>query len=80
MLSVSTRFGSFDILFSPAAAPSYEEIKRDAVEVAPFGFALRVASIEDLVSMKKAAGREKDAAHLDVLLRLLDEVEDRPSN
>lgn len=68
VLTLSTRFGPFDILFAPAGAPPYEEMKGRAVEVAPFGLALRVANLDDLIGMKRAVGREKDAAHLTVLL------------
>lgn len=79
VVTLMTRFGPFDVLFAPSGSPAYAELKANAVEVAPFGLLVRVASIEDLVSMKKAAGREKDAAHLEVLLRLLEELEDRRS-
>ena len=79
VLTLSTRFGAFDILFAPDGAPPYEEIKTNAVEVAPFGLALRVARVEDLIAMKKAAGRPKDLVHLEVLLSLLEELEDRRS-
>lgn len=77
VLTLSTRYGPFDLLFEPAGAPGYDEMKRNAVEVAPFGLALRVASVEDLVSMKRAAGREKDAIHLQVLLDFLEERDQR---
>ncbi|MDQ3964166.1 MAG: hypothetical protein M3277_09705 [Actinomycetota bacterium] len=71
VVTMMTRFGPFDLLFAPAGSPSYEELKERAIEVAPFYLAVRVASIEDLISMKRAAGREKDAAHLTVLLEHL---------
>lgn len=70
-MTLTTRFGPFDVLFAPSGAPPYEELRRRAAEVAPFRLAFRVASIEDLIAMKRAAGREKDAAHLAVLLEFL---------
>lgn len=73
VLTLSTRFGPFDLLFAPAGAPGYDEMKQNAVEVAPFGLALRVARAEDLVAMKRAAGREKDLAHLSVLIDFIAE-------
>lgn len=68
VVTLTTRFGPFDLLFAPSGAPPYEELKQRAAEVAPFHLALRVASIEDLIAMKRAAGREKDATHLTALL------------
>ncbi len=66
-----TRHGPFDLLFAPAGSPAYRELKQRAVEVAPFRMPFKVASIEDLIAMKRATGREKDAAHLTVLLEFL---------
>ena len=68
VVTLTTRFGPFDVLFAPSGAPPYKDLRRRAAEVAPFRLAFRVASIEDLIAMKRAAGREKDAAHLTVLL------------
>lgn len=70
-LTLLTRHGPFDVLFAPDGAPDYEEMRNRAVEVRPFRLAFRVASLEDLIAMKRAAGREKDAAHLTVLLEHL---------
>ena len=39
--------------------------------VTRFGVAIRVADVEDIVQMKRAAGREKDAAHLTTLIDFL---------
>ena len=63
-----TRHGPFNLLFAPAGSSSYAELKGRSVEVDPFRMPFRVASIEDLISMKRATGREKDAAHLTILL------------
>lgn len=66
-----TRYGPFDLLFAPTGSPAYQELKQRAVEVVPFRMPFKVANIEDLIAMKRAAGREKDAAHLTVLLEFL---------
>lgn len=71
VVTLTTRFGPFDLLFAPSGAPPYEELKQRAAEVAPFHLAFRVASIEDLIAMKRAAGREKDASHLTALFEFL---------
>ncbi len=36
------------------------------------GLTFRVAAIEDVIAMKRAAGRPKDAAHVAVLLDFLE--------
>jgi len=71
VVTMLTRYGPFDLLFAPAGSPTYVELKQHAVEVVPFCMPFKVARIEDLISMKRAAGREKDAAHLTVLLEFL---------
>ena len=75
VVTLMTRFGPFDVLFAPSGSPAYPELRANAVEVAPFGLLVRVASIEDLITMKRAAGREKDALHLEVLLDFLEETD-----
>ncbi|MCA1703572.1 MAG: nucleotidyltransferase [Actinobacteria bacterium] len=68
VVTLLTDAGPFDVLFAPPGAPVYEELKARSVEVREYGLVVRVAAIEDLIAMKRAAGREKDAAHLTVLL------------
>lgn len=67
-LTFVTRFGPFDILFEPSGAPAYDELAGRAQVLQRYGVDVAVASIEDLIAMKRAAGREKDATHLTVLL------------
>ena len=55
-----TQFGMFDILGGAEGIRSYEELRRDASFLYVKGFAVRVASIDHLIEMKKAANRPKD--------------------
>lgn len=73
VMTFITRLGPFDVLFDPAGAPPYEELRGRAHELERSGTSIRVADIRDVVSMKQATGREKDAAHLRVLLDHIDE-------
>lgn len=76
-LTLHTDIGRIDFLAEPAGAPPYE-VLRDRAEVFDLeGVEVRVASIEDLMSMKRAAGRPKDLAHLAELetIKRLREVE-----
>ena len=67
-LTFITRFGPFDILFEPSGAPGYEELEKHALVMERFGIDVAVASLEDLIAMKQSTGREKDAAHLTILM------------
>jgi hypothetical protein len=59
-----TREGPIDLLREPSGAPPYEELRRRADLVETEGMAIRVASLDDLEAMKRAADRPKD--HLDL--------------
>jgi hypothetical protein len=68
-----TRFGPFDISFVPDGTTGYEDLSRDARIVERLGVRVPVASVADIARSKRAAGREKDAGHLPVLLEFLEE-------
>jgi hypothetical protein len=72
-LTFVTRFGPFDILFEPSGAPEYDDLAGRALTMERFGVDISVAAIEDLVAMKRAAGREKDVEHLTILMEFLRE-------
>ena len=74
-LTFVTRFGPFDILFEPSGAPAYEDLENRALVLRRFDRDIAVASIADLIAMKRSTGREKDAAHLTILLEF---ARDRP--
>lgn len=73
------RFSPFDILFEPSGAPAYAELRSHAQVLERFGLEIPVASAEDLASMKRASGREKDLIHLEALLDFIAE-RDRDSS
>ncbi|MBA3430382.1 MAG: hypothetical protein H0U16_02730 [Actinobacteria bacterium] len=66
-----TRYGPFDLLSTPAGAPPYDDLRARALRVTRFGVSILVADVEDVVGMKRATGREKDAAHLTTLVEFL---------
>lgn len=68
VMTFLTKYGPFDVLFEPAGAPPYRELRKRALTVTRFGLTFRAADVEDVIAMKQATGREKDAAHV-VLLR-----------
>lgn len=68
-----TPHGDFDILADAAGMPSYEEVKSAAVDREAFGHVVKVASIDHLIAMKRAAGRTKDKLMVEEYIVLADE-------
>ena len=78
MMNFVTDGGAFDLSFTPAAFPSgYETFAEDAVSYDIDGLIFPVASLENIIASKRAAGRPKDLAVLPILEALQDEIADR---
>jgi len=69
-----TDAGDLDVLGTPAGTAGYEELVRDAETIDLDGFDVKVASLEALIRMKRAAGRPKDRVELEILGALRDEI------
>lgn len=68
-----TRLGRLDVMFAPSGAPAYEELSSAAVEQQlEDGTVIRIASLDDLIVMKEAAGRPKDKLAIPILEYLRD--------
>jgi predicted nucleotidyltransferase len=65
--------GKFDILADAAGMPSYEELRAEARIDEIEGVEVRVASIDHLIAMKRAAGRPKDKLMVEEYIVLADE-------
>jgi predicted nucleotidyltransferase len=65
-----TDAGEMDLLGDVLGAESFEALWERSTEMQVFGVPVRVASLDDLISMKRAAGRVKDEPHLRELERL----------
>jgi hypothetical protein len=72
-----TPFGDFDILADVAGVRSYDELSRGAAEKEVFGLAVRVASLDHLIAMKRAANRPKDRNMVEEYIVLADEIRRR---
>lgn len=70
-----TEFGPFDISFVPDGTDGYDDLQQNSQVVERLGLKIPVASIADITRSKRAAGREKDAAHLLVLIDFLEKQE-----
>jgi Nucleotidyl transferase AbiEii toxin, Type IV TA system len=72
----TTDFGDFDILGTPSGTTGFADLDANAQD-AELGedLVVRVASLEDLIRMKRAAGRQKDRVELEILGALRDEID-----
>lgn len=75
--SFSTPLGSLDCVRMPRGTYGFDDVARDAASIDIEGTTVRVASLDDLVRMKRAAGRLADLGELEVLGALREEVESR---
>jgi len=67
ILTLTTADGGIDLLVDPDGSPGYATLRRRASEIDIDGVVVRVASIEDLIAMKRAAGRPQDLVDIESL-------------
>lgn len=77
MLNLVTGFGDLDLSFQPSGTRGFEDLDARAEVVEITGALVHVASLEDVIRSKEAAGRPKDQRALPVLRQLLDEIRAR---
>ena len=73
ILTLVTDAGDFDVLARPAGAPPFATLLERADRYDVDGMRVPVAAINDLLAMKRAAGRAKDLsdiAELEAIVRL----------
>ena len=76
--TLATSAGPVDILGTPAGTKGYADLDGAATDEVVDGLTIRVASIEDLIRMKSAAGRAKDRIALEWLSAVRDEAQSSP--
>jgi predicted nucleotidyltransferase len=67
LLTLDTDDGGLDLLADPPGAPAYEVMRDRADRVQLEGFVVAVAALDDLLAMKRAAGRPQDLADIEAL-------------
>lgn len=77
LFTLLTRFGEFDLLASPDPGFDYQTLIRDSEEGDIGGVPVRFAGLDDLIAMKRAAGRPKDLVELQILGALREEIDKR---
>ena len=68
-----TPHGDFDILGHADGMPAYEDLRAGAAVREILGLEVRVASIDHLIAMKRAANRPKDQLALEEYIVIADE-------
>lgn len=67
LLTLDTDDGSLDLLADPPGAPPYATLRERADRVDLDGLVVAVAALDDLLAMKRAAGRPQDLVDIDAL-------------
>lgn len=75
-----TKFGPFDILSELRGVGSYERVSKAAVSTQIEGVEVEVISLDHLIAMKAAAGREKDRLMVAEYIAIADEQRRRDEN
>jgi hypothetical protein len=72
----TTDDGPLDVIATPAGTAGYDDLAANADTTLAFDEEFLVASLDDLIRMKRAAGRPKDRIELEILGALRDEIDD----
>ena len=70
-----TDLGNVEVFGTPSGTSGFHDLAVSATSVDVDGLVVRVASLEDLMRMKRAAGRPKDLIQLEHLGALREEIE-----
>ena len=60
VLKLPTSAGDLDVVNGAPGAPPYSDLRERAIEVEVRGTRIRIASLDDLIAMKRASGRPRD--------------------
>jgi hypothetical protein len=72
----TTAAGNLDCLGTPAGSGGYEALARTATPMDVGGVTVLVASLDDLIQMKRTAGRPKDLIEVEILSAVREELEE----
>lgn len=70
----ATDYGSIDILATPSGTSGYPDLVAGAIAMDFGGYVVDVVALDDLIRMKRAAGRAKDRVEVEILIALRDEL------
>lgn len=69
--NLTTKYGALDITQRPSGTFGYADLKADAVPIKLGRITVQIASLQDIVRSKEAAGRDKDRRALPILRELV---------
>jgi hypothetical protein len=70
LLQFTTPHGAIDVLHEAPGAPSYDELRKSALEIRLGDLSLAVASRDDLIGMKRASARRIDLEDIAALTEI----------
>lgn len=73
----ATDLGDLDCLGTPTGTNGYDDLRQAAEQVELAGLKVFVTSVDDLIRMKRAAGRAKDRIEVEILGAVRDERRSR---
>lgn len=73
-----TKFGDLDCLGTPAGSKGFQDLVDGSTEMVVDSVRVLVAALQDLIRLKRTAGRPKDLVEVEILAALRDEIESRP--
>lgn len=77
VFTLSTRYGDLDLLAHPDPGLDFDTLLGRSILAEILGVPVRVAGLDDLMAMKRAAGRPKDRIELEILGALREEIDRR---
>lgn len=78
VFTLNSSLGRIDLLANPDPGLDHETLRMNAIDVEFFGVRVLAAGLDDLIAMKRAAGRPKDRVELEILGALREEIDRRP--
>ena len=78
IFTLRTRFGDLDLLARPDPGMDFQRLRSHAVEFGFEGLPVWMADVDDLIAMKRAAGRPKDLLAIEHLAALREELDREP--
>jgi hypothetical protein len=75
VFTLTTKYGRLGLLANPDPGFDFESLVKTGAEHEFLGHRLHVASLDDLIAMKRAAGRPKDRVELEILGALREEID-----